>query len=102
MFCPTRQPEKTNAKMKKITLVLTLCLAFTAKGDITHETLKRLHRGMTYSEVSSILGRKASCERSENPEGASMYCTFNADDLGVVTCEFQDNRLVKVLDMLNK
>jgi hypothetical protein len=87
--------------MKKLTLVLTFCVAFIAKGDITHETLERLHRGMTYSEVCAILGRKASCERTETPEGAAMICTFNADDLvGVVTCEFQDNQLVKVLDML--
>jgi hypothetical protein len=88
--------------VKKVTLILTLCLAFTAKGDITHETLQRLHRGMTYSEACAILGRKARCERSEDPEGTTMQCSFNADDFSIVICEFQDNRLVKVLDMLNK
>jgi hypothetical protein len=89
--------------VKKVTLILALCLALTAKGDITHETLERgLHRGMTYSAVCAILGRKARCERSEDPEGTTMQCSFNADDFGIVICEFQDNQLVKVLDMLNK
>jgi hypothetical protein len=89
--------------MKRLTLVLTLFAPFVANGDITHETLQRLHRSMSYSEVCAVLGRKASCERSGNPEGTSLYCTFNADDLvGVVTCEFRDNRLVKVLDALSR
>jgi hypothetical protein len=89
--------------MKKLTLVLTTCLAFIAEGDITHETLKQLHRGMSYSEVCAILGRKGDCSREETPEGTSVICSFNGDSLSdIVTCRFENNRLVKVLDGLSK
>src|SRR5712692_5529515 len=55
------------------------------------------------SAIVAAVGRKASCERSETPEGASMICSFTGDSLSdIVVCEFQDNRLVKVLDMLSK
>jgi hypothetical protein len=89
--------------MKKIMLLLTFCLPFTANGDITHETLKQLHRGMSYSEVCAILGRKGDCSREETPEGASMICSFTGDSLtDIVTCRFENNRLVNVLDALSK
>lgn len=88
--------------MKTLTLILALCLAFAARGgDITHETLKQLHRGMSYSEVCAILGRKGNCSREETPEGTSVICSFNDDHINVaVTCRFENNHLVNVLDTI--